>query len=181
MVRICSCSLVALTSLLLWVSSAPAQVYVRAPFVSVWVGPPGSPGGVYVRAPFVSVHVDRRPPMVVMPAQPPAQAPVPANPDDGTLLPPPRLLTPGTAPQDGSVRVPSVEEFAASFRPVPGSYEVAMIHPLTGTPVTVQFTLPPGRTPKISVHRRELEFDYGERDVSIRFQRGGKVKVSYDD
>jgi hypothetical protein len=76
------------------------------------------------------------------------------------------------------VRVPTLEEFAATFRPVPGTYEVTILHSRSGCPVTVCFTLPPG-CPKVCVHRHQIDFEYPCEDVRIRCQIGGKVKVSY--
>ena len=49
----------ALVGLLGWTSASPAQVNVRAPFVRVEVGGPG----VYVRAPFVNLFIPAPPPV----------------------------------------------------------------------------------------------------------------------
>jgi hypothetical protein len=73
----------------------------------------------------------------------------------------------------------TLAEFAAAFQPAPGNFEVQLIHPGTGQPVTVQFTLPRGTPRKVRVHRRELEFDYGREEVTIRFGILGRVKVHY--
>jgi hypothetical protein len=55
---------------------------------------------------------------------------------------------------------------------------VQLIHPLTGCPVDVCFTLPPGSPHRVRVQRRELEFDYGRQEVEIRFDRQG-ARVEY--
>jgi hypothetical protein len=110
----------------------------------------GGPGGVSVQAPFVDVRVG------------PASGPV--------------VVTPPPAPV--VVTAPTLEEFAATFRPAPGTYEVTVRHSRSGCPVTVCFTLPPG-CPKVRVNRHQLDFEYPCQDVRIRCQIGGKVKVSY--
>jgi hypothetical protein len=74
----------------------------------------------------------------------------------------------------------TLDEFAAAFQPVPGIHEVTLVHPRTGQPVTVQFTLPPGVPRKVRVSRRDLEFDYGRHEVDIRFLLRGRVRVDYD-
>jgi hypothetical protein len=111
----------------------------------------GGPG-VSVQAPFVDVRVGPPAGRVVVPVPPPL-APV-------------------------VVRPPTLEEFAASFRPAPGNYEVTILHSRNGCPVTVCFTLPPG-CPKVCVSKHQLDFQYPCEDVRIRCQIFGKVKVSY--
>ena len=108
----------------------------------------GGPG-VQVHAPFVDVYVAPRPGPIV-------------------LVPPPPVVAP----------VPTLEEFAATFRPAPGTYEVTIRHSRTCCPVTVCFTLPPG-CPKVCVRRHQLDFEYPCQDVRIRCQICNKVKVSY--
>lgn len=69
-------------------------------------------------------------------------------------------------------------EFAATFKPAPGTYSVCLVHPVTHCPVTVCFRLPCGCPKKVKVRSCELKFDYGWRhDVEIRFKRDGTVKV----
>jgi hypothetical protein len=111
----------------------------------------GGPGGVSVQAPFVDVRVGAAPGKVMAPVPPP----------------PPTV-----------VAVPTLEEFAATFRPAPGTYEVTFLHTRSCCPVTVCFTLPPG-CPKVCVHKHQLDFEYPCEDVRIRCQIFGKVKVSY--
>jgi hypothetical protein len=89
---------------------------------------------------------------------PPAQ-PVPAAP------PPPAVVIPA--------RPPTLAEFAATFQPAPGTYEVVLTHPVSGNPIKVTFTLPAGNPKKVHVHRREIEFDYGRHFVRLRFDRQG--------
>jgi hypothetical protein len=94
-------------------------------------------------------------------------------------LPPPRPTQPAvTTPVRGEARrVPTVAEFAASFEPSGGTHEVELIHPATGQPVKVAFTLPAGSPRRVIVRRRELAFDYGRNDVAIRFLPGGRVRI----
>ena len=114
---------------------------------------------VFIRAPFVNIHVGQPappPPAVVYPGDPP---PVP--------LPGPAVVE----------RPPTLEEFAASFQPAPGHYEVVLLNPETCCPVKVCFTLPCG-CPKVRVHDKSLVFHYGLLDnVSIRFRHDGSVAV----
>ena len=72
----------------------------------------------------------------------------------------------------------TVEEFARCFKPTPGTHHVCIIHPVTCRPVEVCFTLPHG-CPQVRVSRREIEFDYGRREVEIQFLRNGRVDVDY--
>ena len=145
-------ALLSLVACAAWASSGHAGWLIRAPFVEVRGGP-----GVSVRAPFVEVHVGGL---------------VPVGP------PPVQMAPVAPAPPPVAVRVPTLEEFAASFRPAPGTYEVTILHSRSGCPVTACFTLPPG-CPKVCAHRHQLDFEYPCEDVRIRCQIGGKVKVSY--
>ena len=75
------------------------------------------------------------------------------------------------------VRPPTLEEFAASFQPAPGRYEVVLLNPETCCPVKVCFCLPCG-CPKVRVHEKSLVFHYGLLDnVAIRFHHDGSVTV----
>ena len=57
---------------------------------------------------------------------------------------------------------------------------MVLVHPFTGKPVKVAFTLPPGAPRKVRASRHALTFDYGRRDVvTIRFLRDGSVRVRY--
>lgn len=104
-------------------------------------------------------------------------APVAPPPPAGTLplpQPMPDLPPPAVVP----VRPLTVNEFAASFKPLPGTYEVLLIHPKTGCPVKVCFTLPPGCIRKVRVNGHKIDFVYKcQRDVVIRFLFNGKVWV----
>src|SRR5579871_3984381 len=81
---------------------------------------------VQVLVPRVGVQVSAGAPVVVAPA--PIVAPsVPVPPPEPTPLPPP-----AAAPTSAAL---SVADFVASFRPLPGKYEVTLIHPKTGCPV----------------------------------------------
>jgi hypothetical protein len=161
---------------------ARADVFVLIPWATIRVGPP-SPGRVMVQTPWVTVGVGARTAVAQRAPTLPPPTPVPAS---GELVyepgaPPPVPLpipveaTP--APRPLAVRAPTLTEFAAVFKPAPGRYEVDIEHPMTGKPVRVSFTLPPGAPKRVIVHKRELEFDYRGKQVTIRFLRGGEVRV----
>ena len=103
-------------------------------------------------------------------------APVPP-----VVYPPPAV--PGFRPPAFAPGRPlTVEQFARSFRPCPGHHEVWLVHPRTGAPVFVCFDLPfSHRRPEIDWDRNHIEFDYGRREVEIRFLRNGRVDVRADD
>jgi len=137
---------------------------------------PASRADVYIHVPFVTVRVGDRPGMVYV--KPPVIGPIiVGQPVD--VLPPPRpavIEVPG--PQPAVVRVPTMDEFAASFKPAPGKYEVMIVHPLSGEPVKVAFTLPEGTPKRVTVRLREIDFEYARSEVSIRFIRNGMVRVT---
>jgi hypothetical protein len=170
-----------LISWLGFVSASQAQVFVRAPFVRVWVG-----DGVGVRAPFVNLYVPHSgpvygpiygprviyvPPPIVVQSQPavvqpmpPATEPVPAPQPPPASNAPPQPIQP--------VQVLSLEAFAKSFQPKAGSYEVTLLNPVTNQPATVRFTLPEGTPRRVVVTRDSLEFIYSLRQwVRIEFER----------
>jgi hypothetical protein len=124
-------------------------------------------------------------PQVVVPAQPqvvvpPPPMPAPAGLPPGTVVLPPGtgVPAPGPAPIIVTPAPPLThQEFARIFKPLPGKYEVVLIHPGSKRPVNVCFTLPDG-CPRVRVHHRELVFDYGRHhEVCIRFALGGRVRV----
>ena len=167
-------SLLALLAAAALAAPAYADVFVRAPFVTVHVGQPApppvaAPADVFVGTPWTAVHVGRPLP-VVLPADPPA-VPPPVQVD------PPPVPLPQPAPAPALVRPPTLEEFAASFQPAAGHYEVVLLNPETCCPVKVCFTLPCG-CPKVRVHEKSLVFHYGLLDnVAIRFHHDGSVTV----
>lgn len=145
--------------------TAEACIEIRVPFVSVRVG-----CGVDVCAPFARVSVGRPalgPPPPVLAAQPAGE--------------PEKLHAP--RPADGSPVIQAIRhgDFARSFKPAAGTYEVDFVHPYTCCPVRVCFTLPHGCPKRVSCDRNELKFDYGRCEVEIEFKRDGRVKVDYDD
>ena len=160
------------------ISSADAQVFVRAPFVRVQVG-----GGVYVRAPFVNLYVPPRP-VIMAPYMPP---PVTYAPPMPRLVesPPPQVIPPQPAPQPKPQQnddpepiqqgqAPTLEQFAKSFQPKAGNYAVTIINPVTNEPVMVRFSLPAGNPRQVHLRRNEIEFDYGiRRFVRIEFDNEG--------
>ena len=96
-------------------------------------------------------------------------------------LPPPAVVPPSVIvppPAIVPVRPMTIEEFAASFKPLPGRYEVMLIHPKTCCPVKVCFTLPCGCLCNVKVSKHTIRFVYKcQRDVVIRFLCFGKVWV----
>ncbi len=107
----------------------------------------------------------------------PSVPPVP--PQEMQLLPPPRPLVPGTSSAAPKPHPITPSEFAGSFQPAAGNYEVTFLHPGSHEPVTVSFSLPEG-APTVRVHPREVSFDYGKHSVRIRFRIFGKVAVITD-
>jgi len=102
--------------------------------------------------------------------------PAPVPPDNP--LPVPQVLPSPPPPAVLPVRPLTVEEFAASFKPLPGKYEVLLVHPKTCCPVKVCFTLPPGCLRQMRVSKHKIVFDYKcQHDVVIRFLPFGKVWV----
>jgi hypothetical protein len=106
----------------------------------------------------------------------PAVAPVvpvtPGLPDIPQTVP--VLPTPAMLP----VRPLTVNEFVGAFKPLPGQYQVLLIHPKTGCPVKVCFTLKPGCIRKVRVNSHKIDFVYARQcDVVIRFLHSGKVWV----
>lgn len=93
---------------------------------------------------------------------------------------PPEIVLPAPAPLTAiPAPVPTIDEFARTFIPIAGTYEVVLIHPVKKCPVQVCFTLPPG-CPKVRTGKFRLEFDYGRHSVVIRFKLiGGKYVVNY--
>jgi hypothetical protein len=150
-------------------ASARAQVNVQTPWAGVQVGTP-APARVLVQTPWGVIAVNP-PPRAVVPAAPPA----PGAPVYVPGEPPPVPLPIPVEPASG--RVPTLSEFAATFTPKGGHYEVVVEHPITGKPVKFGFSLPDGTPRRVRVHRNELEFEYRGKEVSIRFLRGGEVRV----
>ncbi|HVS36633.1 MAG TPA: hypothetical protein VMS17_13815 [Gemmataceae bacterium] len=136
--------------------SASADVIVATPWVTVHVGRPAVP------AP---------PPTALYPGDPP---PVPIPPPEPvTVAPTPAVETPAPV----LVRPPTLEEFACSFHPAPGHYEVVLMNPETCCPTKVCFDLPCG-CPTVRVHDKSLVFHYGLlHNVTIRFRHDGSVAV----
>jgi hypothetical protein len=176
--------LLALAGLSVGAAPGQAEVIVRAPFVSVVVGRPAGPGcrgfGIHALG-LVDVELRRGGPLLPgpsVPAELPAPRPVVADPPGSEVmeLPPPRPLVPAALPPP---RPLTLGEFATAFKPAPGKYEVVLVHPRTGRPVPVAFTLPDGPPPKMYVGRHELAFDYGRAAVVVRFGLRGRVRVSY--
>jgi hypothetical protein len=125
---------------------------------------------VHIETPWVTVHVARPLPLArAIQVDPP---PVPLPPAETIIITPTPLPD---APL--GVRPPTLEEFAASFQPAPGRYEVVLLNPETCCPVKVCFCLPCG-CPKVRVHEKSLVFHYGLLDnVAIRFHHDGSVTV----
>ncbi|HTU89569.1 MAG TPA: hypothetical protein VMF69_05675 [Gemmataceae bacterium] len=104
----------------------------------------------------------------------PPDSPLPAPQTVPELLPPAVVPPPAVLP----VRPLTVSEFVATFKPLPGKYEVLLIHPKTGCPVKVCFALPPGCIRNVRFTGHKIVFDYKcQCNVVIRFLHGGKVWV----
>jgi hypothetical protein len=131
---------------------------------------------VHVETPWVVVHVGRP-----LPPAPPLGA-IQVDPPPVPMPPPPEVITVAPSPVPGPVyttalRPPTLAEFAASFHPQPGHYEVVLLNPETCCPVKICFTLPCG-CPTIRLHDKSLVFHYGLLDnVAIRFHHDGSVSV----
>ena len=70
-------------------------------------------------------------------------------------------------------------EFAKSFQPKGGSYELMIQSPVTKEPTTVRFTLPEGTPKNVQVNGRSIEFQYGQRQfVRIEFDKEGALVTS---
>jgi hypothetical protein len=122
------------------------------------------------------------PSYVAQPVQEELPAPLPSpSPFGPTLAPPVQTLPPPGHTTLLPAYVPTHREFAASFRPEPGNYQVTLMHPYTHCPVKVCFSLPPACLKKMHVDRNELEFDYGKVEVELNFKRSGRVEVEYND
>jgi hypothetical protein len=148
-----------------WTAPVQAQVDIRAPLVRVQVGP-----GVAVRAPFVNLYVPPEGGVIFGPLGPPACLPPP---------PPPPVVDPNIPPPPPPNRAPTLDEFARSFQPKAGAYDVVLQNPLTQQPTNVHFTLPEGSPRRVIVHRREIEFFYAPRHfVRIEFDRDGAQVVT---
>jgi hypothetical protein len=100
---------------------------------------------------------------------------VPAPPDSPLPMPQPAPVPP---PAVLPLQPMTVAQFVSTFKPLPGKYEVMLIHPKTGCPVKVCFALPPGCIRKVSASGHRIVFDYKcQCNVVIRFLHGGKVWV----
>ncbi len=141
---------ITLAALTLFTAAGQADVVIRGPFGGLIVV--GSPTEVQVAPGGV----------VVVPAP---------------VVPGPVVVAPAPMPAPKFVPAISPQEFVRTFRAQPGAYQVVFLHSRTNQPVTVAFELPPGQ-PRISYFAHSLLFDYGRHEVEIRFQIGGKVKVT---
>jgi hypothetical protein len=74
----------------------------------------------------------------------------------------------------------TVEQFAASFVPIPGVHQSTIIHPATKKPIDVVFRLPELPLRKTYYSKNRLTFDFGRTQVVLIFRLiGGKVDVRY--
>src|SRR5579875_1032402 len=107
-----------------------------------------------------------------------AQFAVDTPPLPGGTLPAPQVVPELPPPAALPLRPLTVSEFVATFKPLPGKYEVLLIHSKTGCPVKVCFTLPPGCIRNVRFTGHKIVFDYKcHCDVVIRFLCCGKVWV----
>jgi hypothetical protein len=73
----------------------------------------------------------------------------------------------------------TLQQFAASFKPRGGSFDVDLINPVTKQPTKVHFTLPEGTPKRVIVNAQEVEFRYGLLHfVRIEFDRDGAQVVT---
>lgn len=111
-------------------------------------------------------------------AQPPGSLPLPPD------SPPPPPLPPGqpvvTFAPSTPIRVMTHKEFAKCFNPIPGEHTVTLIHPYTGCPVTVCFTLPCETARRVVCDGNDFAVKYGLiRRVQVQFHKNGTYKVHY--
>jgi hypothetical protein len=169
MVRFASICFLALVGVFVGESAGRAQVFVRAPFVRVYVG-----NGVYVRAPFFSYsNMWASPgPAVAEPGTTEEQLP--------PVMPPKKAPAQQQKPADkGTQKAMSLDEFAKTFQPRGGVHEVTLINPLTQAPTPVRFLLPEGMPRGVMVDPQGVEFRYGLRHfVRIHFNSDGVVVTS---
>lgn len=161
--------------------------YIEIPRSSATLQLPApQPSTTYVNPPVINpVPQSIEPaPLEILPK--PRQAngsDIPAIPQqniDPDLLPPQPINPPvqfQPAPQQ-AVQAMTIEDFARTFQPKAGQYEVTLLNPLTREPNVVRFTLPTG-TPRVDVFRRDIEFRYpGRTFVRIEFDRDGAQVIS---
>src|SRR5262245_39773591 len=145
-------------------SAVQAQVFIRAPFVRVQVGP-----GVNVRVPFFSFSAPAAPPPLygpppayvyppnpyvppqpgfvppqpgfVPPAPPPVPPIDPAPPGNPAPNPPANPPPAPANPNDllppapvGPVQAMTLDQFAKQFQPKAGAYEIDLVNPVTKQP-----------------------------------------------
>ncbi len=164
-------------------------VYVRAPFVSLYVptGPryyflPSEPPSSSFSPPTPMLEELPRP--ALTPPMPKARSAVPERLDLGEKTPtppPPKPKSPPPPQPDlrepapvQPERPPTLQEFAKSFQPKAGNYELTLLNPVTQQPTVVRFTLPDGTPRRVNASERQIEFDYGPRKyVRLHFDRDG--------
>jgi hypothetical protein len=151
-------------ALMLLTPAARAQVIVQTPWVNVQV----CPTEVMVQAGPFAIRVPRARRAAPAPVMPEAFSLEPAPGE-----PPPVPIDPGS----GTGMPPSLAAFAAAFRPQAGHHEAVLLHPATGQPVKVGFTLPDGEPRKVRVLRYRVAFDYGRKTIALIFRRDGTVQV----
>jgi hypothetical protein len=96
------------------------------------------------------------------PLQPTQPSPPPPIKDDA----PPQPVQP--------VQATTLDDFAKTFKPKAGTYEVTMLNPVTKQPTPVRFILPEGTPRRVHLTRDSIEFVYGLRQwVRIEFDRDG--------
>ena len=187
---------------------AQAQVSVRAPFVRVQVGGPGvsvrvpfvslyipSNPPFYVGQPPVAQFGPApsyiaAPPPTAVPAPAPAPQAIPkalpplAPPLQAQAAPVPPQAVP-TQPQPdfvpptpAKIAVPTLAEFAKTFQPRPGNYEISLINPLTNQPTPVRFSLH-AAPQNVRLGDNLIEFQFGPNQfVRVEFDRQGAFVVS---
>ncbi len=154
--------------------SSPGYVYPPPP---VMYPAPGFPQAV----PSVPGVPSLPPSVRVQPPVSPSPLPQPSIPPVPPVVP---QVAPNPQKDDGPTplqptRVLSLEEFAKTFQPRAGTYEIVLMSPVTNEPVTVNFSLPEGTPNRVTLNRNQIEFHYGvRRFVRIEFDRDGAMVSS---
>lgn len=137
--------------------------------------PPGFP-------PPLPPGVRTFPPVVVAPPLRPLPPFRPAPPIVVGFPPPVVVPPPVVAPP--AVPALTLDQFSRVFVPTAGRHHYLIVHPRTGQPVEVCFTLPHcGRLERLEVGRSriEIELDRPDFEVTIEFRHNGTVRIDYDD
>jgi hypothetical protein len=170
--RLLASGLAALAVISADAASLRADIVIQVPFVTIRIPTPA--GGV--RVPRLTQPRHTQPAEAPPQVEPPPGVPL----EIGPPAPPvPQVGQASPTPAPTPARPMTLQEFAFSFRPSGGTYNVVVQHPFTGAPVRVTLALPPG-TPAVKLKRglrHRVQFLYGRKQVEIVFLRNGQVRV----